>query len=218
MTLREALITANRDKVYYFINEKDNSFQYEKKKHSLKETKKTYEKVILELLSKPRTRKYSMSWLVEETTDSFIQETEKKYIDVCFLNPRYVAPDKDLKPWGGKNPPPGHYNCNLNKYNRTFAAGWTRWSKIIDTPIIIDVPNCSIEKAVAEIIWEMTFYGWTEETVKVEVESLVSKIEEARKEIKAGNYTVISPRTKDGMDVVIPDSVTELLVNKKKKK
>ncbi len=215
MTLREALIAANRAEVYTFINKKDNSSSFEKKKISMKKTKELYENVILELLSKPKTRKYSMTWLVQETTDSFINATKpytkETYIDVCFLNPRYIAPDETLKPWGGKNPPTGYYNCNLNKHNKLFATGFTPWSKVIDTPIIITVPNCSLENAVAEILWEMTFYAWTEETLKVNVDSLVNKIKKVKEEIKTGRAITIPPKTKEGMSVVIPNSVLKEL-------
>jgi hypothetical protein len=216
MTLREALMSVDFDDVYQIINKKDNSNFAKNNRPTLEQTIGAYQPVVKELLHKPKTKAYSLSWLVEECQNP----GEKiKYIGVCFLNPKYVAPAKGLKPWGGKNPPKGHYNCNLNKHNRTFATGWTPWSKIIDTPIIITAPKCSREQAVAEILWEMTFYGWSEEKVNTQVSVINDKIKKAEKEIKEGKCVKLPPKKKGGMSIVIPDSVSQFLIdlaNKKK--
>ena len=179
MTLREALQQANFDEVCKLINKKDSKNVAKCDRPTLEQTRLAYKKVICELLSKPKTRSYTMHWLVQDNTDPF---DKKPYVDVCFLNPKYVEPPKGTKPWGGKNPPVGHYNCNLNKYNRTFAAGFTPWSKIIDTPIVNE-GNYSLNQLVAEILWEITFYGWTEEKVEENVNIIQEKIIDSAKGI-----------------------------------
>lgn len=209
ITLRNALMTANLDTVCKLINKKDGRNIAACDRPSMKQTVDAYTNVIDELLSKPHTRAYSMLWLVQESIDPF---DKKKYADVCFLNPKYVAPTKGLKPWGGKNPPKGHYNCNANKYNRTFASGWTSWSKIIDTPIINEI-GYSLNKLVAEILWEITFYGWTEAKVDANISFIEDRCKEAKKEIKAGKYIEISPKKKNGFKVVIPNSISQQIVD-----
>jgi len=215
MTLRETLMAVDLEKVYKLINKKD---KYHKPSPTLEQTTEAYQPVVKELLHKPRTKAHALTWLVEE----YQNPGEKiKYIGVCFLNTKYVEPPKGAKPWGGKNPPKGHYNCNLNKYNRTFAVGFTPWSKVIDTPVAITAPKCSLEQAVAEILWEMTFYGWSEERVNSQVDHINGKIKQAKKEIKEGKCITIPPKTKDGFTVVIPESISNTivdLINKLRKK
>lgn len=209
MTLREALQSVNLPQVYKLIYKKDLQNVAACDRHTLEECNASYERVVKELLSKPKTKAYTMPWLVRTSTDPF---TKKKYVEVCFLNPKYVAPAKGLKPWGGKNPPKGCYNINLNKHNRIFASGFTPWRKVIDTPIVIEA-KCSITKAVAEILWEMTFYGWTDASVKNKVEEIMGKINEAKNDVKNGKYTELSASKDGGFKIVIPDSVSKEIKN-----
>lgn len=217
MTLRQALMAVDLDEVYRLINKKDGGMEPKSKAPTLKQTVDAYTPVVQELLSKPRARKYSMPILVQEAVDFF---DKHKYPDVCFLNPRYVKPPKGFKPWGGnKNLPPKHYNCNLNKYNRTFAMGFTPWSKIIDTPIVNDA-KYPMEKVIAEILWELTFYGWTEEKCNDKSEEIKGCLDKAMKEIKEGKCIELPPKKKGGYKVVIPDCVSQQImdiVNKKER-
>jgi hypothetical protein len=219
MTLRQALKKANLNEVYRLINEKDCSYEDASKNPPLDTTVRAYTRVVNELLSKPKTKANKHPWLIQESTDTF---DGKKYADVCFLNPKYVAPKKGLKPWGGmkgKKLPKGHYDCNADKHNRTFAAGFTPWSKVIDTPIINDA-GYSLEKALAELLWELTFYGWSESKVKENVKEIEGRIDEAVKEIKEGKCVELPPSKEGGLKIVIPDSVSQQLIdiaNKKKK-
>jgi hypothetical protein len=163
---------------------------------------------------KPKVRKYSMPILVKMSEDLFDKHL---YPDVCFLNHRYVAPPKGYKPWGGnKNMPPKHYNCNLNKYNKIFAIGITPWSKIIDTPIINEC-GFSNEQLLAEILWEFTFYGWTEKKVETFVKGMHDKMVKIKKEIKAGKCTELPAKNKGGYKIIIPDSVTKQIIDIVKK-
>ncbi len=208
MTLREAIMSSELAKVYAAINKKDSGNAAACDRPTMTQTIHAYSGVVKELLAKPRVKAYKMPWLVREQTD-FLDKI--KYLDVSYLNPNYVAPKAGLKPWGGmgKNPkiPKGHYNCNADKHNKTFAAGWTPWSKVIDTPIINET-KYPIERVVAEILWEMTFYGWTESRAKDSVKSLKGRLKSALKEIKDGKCVEIPPTKKGGFKIVIPDSVS----------
>jgi hypothetical protein len=221
MTLREAIMASDLNKVYAEINEKDSRNVALCDRPSMEKTVSAYTNVIKELLSKPRIKAYSMPWLIKETLDPI---DKIKYADVCFLNPKYVEPTKGLKPWGctkkNPKPPKGHYDCNANKHSKHFAAGWTPWSKIIDNPIINE-GNYSLERVVAEILWEITFYGWTEDIAKKSVSNLKKRLESALKEIKDGKCIELPAKKKGGYKIVIPDSVSGQIidiVNKESKK
>lgn len=219
MTLREALKTVDLDKVYRLINAKDQEYVAKCDRTPLSTTVNAYTHVVNELLSKPKVKAYKLPWLIQESVDPF---DGHKYPDVCFLNPRYVAPKKGLKAWGGergKKIPKGHYNINLEKHNRTFAAGFVPWSTVIDTPIVNEA-NFPLEKAIAELLWELTFYGWTESRVNKNLEKLEESIDEAKKEIKEGKCVELPPSKDGGYKIVIPDSVSKQIIdvaNRKKK-
>jgi len=203
MTLREALKTAKWLPVIKFINKKDCDNIFKSENPSIQNTTDSYIRVFNELIYKPKVKAYKMSWLVKESIDPF---DKKKYIDVCFLNPDYIAPKKGLLPWGGKNPPKGHYNCNDNKHSKEFAAGFTPWSKIIDTPII-NKTKYSLERVVAEILWEITFYGFSEQKVKSTVSKLYKSLDKSIKEVKSGKCITLPKKSKSGFDIVIPNNV-----------
>lgn len=213
MTLREALMASDLDKVYAAINKRDSDISATRDRPSLKQTVHAYAGVVKELLCKQRVRAYYMPWLVKESVDIL---DGHKYADVCYLNPKYVKPPKGLKPWGGygKNPkiPKGYYNCNDNKHSQTFAVGWTPWSKVIDTQIINEA-GFPVERLVAEILWEMTFYGWTEDRADQSVKQLKGRLKDALKEIKSGKCIEIPPKKKGGFKIVIPDSVSGQIVD-----
>lgn len=179
-----------------------------------------YEPVRNELLSKPVVKPYKMSWIIKESIDPF---DKHRYPDVCFLNPKYVAPKKGLKPWGGtkgKKVPKGCYNANDYKYNEFFAAGFVPWSRVIDTPII-NRAKYPLNKVVAEMLWEITFYGWSEDKTEKRVKEIEGKISEAKKEVKAGKCITILPKKKGGLKVVIPNCVQKQLkdiIDKESKK
>lgn len=209
MTLRQLLSSAHLPAVFSFINKKDGGMEPKKNAPTLEQTGHAYKLVIAELLSKPRTSRYSMSILVKLSEDWF---DKHKYPDVCFLNPDYVAPRKGLKPWGGKNPPKGHYNCNLKKHSQTYAMGFTSWSKIIDTPVINE-GGFSNDQLVAEILWELTFYGWTEKKSNAKVKALTKTLVKAKKEVDEGKCITLNPKKKGGFKVVIPNSVNKQIAD-----
>ena len=219
MTLRQALKLVNREKVYKLIYQKDNHNE-PGCGHTLEQIRVSYTHVIKELLSKPKSRRpYKYPWHLQNRKDSF---DNTMYVDVSFLNPNYEAPPKGLKPWGNmmagcRNtclnydaPPKGHYNCNASKYSKFFAAGLTPWKKIVDAEIVFK-GTFSLEKIVAEILWEITFYGWTETQVENRVAYIKGSIGEAVKKIKAGKYIEIPPDEKGGYKIIVPDIVTKQL-------
>jgi hypothetical protein len=211
MTLRELIKTADLELVFNHINDKDNGYITEEKV-PIKRTVDAYSKVVKELLSKKKVRPYVYKIVVNELKE--VHDGEM-YIDVCLLNPRYVAPTPGLKPWGGKRGekiPKGYYNCNLTKHNDRFAIGAIGWSKLIDTHII-NKTIYSDERILAEILWELTFYGWSEKKVKNTWKDIDKKIKQADKEIKEGKFIEIPPKTEGGKKIVIPDSVLKQLAD-----
>ena len=205
-------MAADLDKVYALINKRDSGNAAACDRPTLAQAVFNYSRVVKELLGKPRVKAYSMPILVETRTDPF---DKKPYIDVCLLNTRYEAPPKGAKPWGGKRGqkvPKGKYNCNANKHNRCFSLMGVPWSKLIDTEIRIET-KCTIEEALARLLWELTFDGWTEEKAKEKTAFIMDRIKEAEKEIKAGKCITLPPKKKGGLKVVIPDAVTKQLMD-----
>lgn len=220
MTLREALQSVDLDKVYQLLYETDQKNIAECDRTPLKVVIRSYSSVVKELLSKPKVKPYAMPFLLENVTDPFDGQVRA---DICFLNEKYVAPKKGLKPWGGqkgKRIPKGYYNCNAEKHNRTFATGMTPWSEIIDTPIVNQTEH-PMERVIAELLWELTFYGWSEDQNKKTCEVIQERLNEALEEVKRGEVVELPPSKKGGYKIVIPDSVSKQIIdlaNGKKKK
>lgn len=204
MTFRELLTSANLNEVYLHINVKDNSYEGQEP-IPLETTVLAYSKVVKELLEKKKTKSYKYKFFVDEIKDF----DETYYIDVSLFNPHYIAPDPNLKPWGGKRGekiPAGHYNCNLDKYNERFALGAVGWSKLIDTPVINNT-QYSAETVLAEILWEITFYGWTEVKIENTWAEINKSFKKTEEDIKNGKYIEIPPLKEGGLKVVIPECV-----------
>lgn len=83
-----------------------------------------------------------------------------EYINVCMVNPNYIEPPKNCKPWGGEDHPEGYYNVNDNKYNRNFTLSLP-WSELANAEVI-NPANLSDVGLAAEICWECTWYSMTE--------------------------------------------------------
>ena len=174
-------------------------------KITLERTTRAYSQTIQELLKKPWTRAYKYPIFVKMT-----RQGDESYPDVSLLNTKAVPPPKGKRPWGGKKPPKGHYNCNLEKYSACFAFGYTGWIRIIDTPVINRARLKNYE-LLAVILWELTFNGWSEEQCNDSVQLLQQKLDEAKREIKSGKCAVLPKKGNKGFDIVIPDSVRDRL-------
>lgn len=210
-------------KVYQYINKKDQGYAAESDRPTLVQTQSHYSPVIAELLGKKKTKPFKFPIHVAMEKDIV---DKHKYVSVRLFNPKYVKPAKGLKPWGctkGERPPKGHYNVNADKHNQYFAFGFTTWSDIIDTPVIIDnsVKHLSIDALLAEILWELTFYGWSEETHKESMSKLEERLAQSIKEIEEGECFEVTPQKKGKWKIVVANNVVEDLnkmFNKKKKK
>lgn len=214
-TLRSLLNSVNKDEVFQYIYNKDQKWAHKSDRCTLEGAIKSYSPVIDELLSKPKVRAYKMPLCVRYQKD-WMDEKADPYIEVVLLNEKFVAPAKGLKPWGcrkGEKPPKGYYNVNDNKHSKYFAFGWEPWSKIVDTPIILEdkAKKLSDVAVVAEILWELTFYGWTEKSCEDKKNDITESMDKAIKEIDAGNVIEILPKKEGQYKIVIPDSVSKQL-------
>jgi len=211
MTLRQALKSVDLDKVYAIINERDQTMVAECDRPALALTVKCYGHVVKELLSKPKVKAYPMPFCIDTAVD-FLDKTP--YIDVYLRNRRYVNPPSGATPWGGvcgQKIPKGKYNANLAKYNQRYSLMGIRWSKLIDTSIEIKA-ECSLETAIAHLLWNLTFDGWTEEKSVENSEKLTARLIKSTKEIKDGKCITLPPDKEGGMKIVIPDSVSEQIL------
>jgi hypothetical protein len=193
--------------VYHWINKKDRRNIAKCDRPTYKQTFDAYSKVVTELLLKPKAKPYKFPIVVRVARDLF---DKHDFNEVCFLNPNYVAPAKGLKPWGG-NPPKGHYNCNTEKHNQYFGFGWTPWSKIIDTLVLVEgkAKKLPVTAILGEILWEMTFSGWTEEATIKRGKDILKRWKDAKKDIKEGKFVEIPPKKKGGYKIVIPKTVQQ---------
>jgi hypothetical protein len=183
VTLRQFILdisTGQEKQIYRHLHDKGRRlFRYE---GDLEETAACYRHVIEELLSKPKIGAGPMPIVLVPS-----REPEKSgKFEVLLLNRRAVDPPARAKPWGGRHPPPGYYNCNLVKYNRYYTMAGVAWSQIIDTPVINkgDYPP---PVAMAEILWELTFHGWTEEENKKFMDELKHRLQEAEAGFRRSN-------------------------------
>ena len=169
MTLRTLLHRVDLEKVFVHLSERDGM--------DLNEAKQKYTTVINTLLKKPDGKVF----LPIE-----VQYGQDQGLDVFARNPKYVAPKEGLLPWGcrrGEKPPKGYYDANATKHCRIFAIGFTSWDKIIDSEI---VSSLSPEVTVAEVLREITFYGWSEKDIKKQFDVIDQRVKEAIKEVEGG--------------------------------
>lgn len=207
ITLRQLVLNvweSNKTDFLNYIYQKDLDLMVD---INLQKTQIAYQGVIDELLALSKSKPFKYSICVDLSKDWF----SKEYIDVYLLNPMYVKPTKGLKPWGGKAPK-GYYNINLKKHNKTFAFGYTSWSKLIDT-FITNKTKLKQFEILAEILLELTFNGFTEKENQKFVDDLSKKFKKSINEIKKGKFTKLKKQNKNGYDVVIPNSVNEQIKN-----
>jgi hypothetical protein len=204
MTLREALQTVDLNKVYKLIYKKNLKYAAKCDRPKLKQVIGQYSAVVTELLALKPHKPYKYPWCIRYQEDwykKYCKENNKKYdgdgryINVCLYNPDYVEPNPSLKPYGrikNEKVPAGHYDCNADKYNEFFAAGFTSWNNVIDSEII-NVIGISLEKSIAELLWELTFWGWTNKKVKENIKDLEGRLEESIENMESGKsktYTI----------------------------
>jgi hypothetical protein len=211
MKLRQLLMLMDMENVYKIIHDREVEIR-SSNIPTLEIIRKNYSPVVKELLDKPKVKSYPMPLAVARAVD--ILDPQIKYVEVYLLNPKYQEPQAGLQPYGGRKNskiPDGYYNINLSKYNKKYSLMGTPWSKIIDTEVKIQDNDISSEEAVANILWELTFDGWTEKQVKKSTDKLKKHLEkrlkQVKKEIKSGQAITVEAKTKGAKNVVIPNSV-----------
>ena len=108
-----------------------------------------YSKVVDDLMSRPVLQKKN-TIVVHNVKDDI---NNSNYIEVVFKNKNYVKPPENK-----------HYDYNDEKYQQYFAlGGQISWTEYNNSNIINEI-NASNEELVTEILWEITFYGFSEET------------------------------------------------------
>ena len=162
-----------------------------------------YQPVLNELLSfpnQPPKMPIRVYWTEPTVFPDDPSLNEPSYLDVVFVNLNYIAPPEGAKAWGGDcktkdDAPEGHYNCNWDNHNQYFGLGLTPWSEMIDCTV--EKPDTiSWEEAIAIILWEMTFYGWTSE-----------KMEEFREELNNRHNKYLEAKENGTLETVTLDEL-----------
>lgn len=215
-TLRQLLLRhssrAQLNKVLDYLSNKDKKAGRTVTREG---TAAAYTPVVAELVRKPIVPPYAMPFIVAWCHDAVADEREpsERYVDVTLLNIAYEAPLKGLRPWGcAKNeaPPEGYYNINDSRHSKYFSLTFMKWSELIDTPVL-DESGLLPHQILAEILWELTFSGWTEEERQDSLASIKHADDDAMKEIAEGKYIEFPLTPEEDYIVRVPDSVMEKL-------
>lgn len=146
-------------------------------------TEQIVESALTELKSKKKVKPYKYPIIVKWTKHPKVP----RFIEIVFLNTRYVTPIKGLKPWGGNRAiPVGHYNCNALKHIEYLGFQFANWSEIIDTKITVG-PRIQLWEALAEILLELTWNGLTEIDCIKNNMKLEKRLSDSVNKIKSGN-------------------------------
>lgn len=178
-TLRELIVSCNLMEVYNLLHERhlSSALPTEKQNESLDNCVAAYKSVIVQMMMKP-VKKACMPLYV-----SYVEEDEDKYYHVCVYNTKYQTPPKGKKPWHGVNHSEKYYNANLIKYHKFFGLTGNDWSSLVNADVIVDKSaiNISNEKLIAEILWETTFYGFSEKETDKFVKNLKKIMDNEKK-------------------------------------
>lgn len=136
------------------------------KKYSLEKCTNAYRSVIMQMMMKPLKKADKPIHVSYEK--EFGDLDGDMYYSVSLLNTKYEAPPKGKKAWYGANCPPGHYNANLDKHSRLFAVMGDDWTALVNADVVVDktAQSASTEQLIAEILWEITFHGFSEKQAK----------------------------------------------------
>ena len=143
-----------------------------------------YSRVIDELWHLPPTPPlYPILLSVYNESD---HQKHEEYIDVGLWNPGYVPPPEGLAPeYGlrGTEPSIGHYNAEADIHQKHFGMGLTPWAELIDAAVYVsDVEAVgrlapTLAHVLAEVLWEMTFYGYSDAAIKDIKDSIVADMD-----------------------------------------
>jgi len=118
---------------------------------------------------------------------------DRDWFSVLCKNPNFIENPKDnLRAWGGKNEekndcPEGCYNVNWDGYQEFYCISGIDLQDDLDCPVYF-LNDITLEKlkteeeVVAHILWEFTFYGFTEKSVNEFWDETKRRIEEVDEE------------------------------------
>lgn len=167
MTLRELILNWSKDdraifQLFKYLNEIDD--MRADSKCSLFNTLSAYSPVIGGLMLKP-VKTGVMPIVLTTINDTDLHDKPIEYVNVSRRNPNYIDPPENLKPWGcwgDESPPEGFYNANDDKYSKWFSL-LAPWGDMIDAEIENDSKLTNPTEILGEILYEITWHGYTEE-------------------------------------------------------
>lgn len=190
---------------------------------------------VYEILSTLRGAEYTIdeakqayTEIVEKTSDATPESTKfyielsmvrddiepyDEYVMVSLINKEYIEPPANCKPWGGADHPEGYYNVNLDKYNKRFSLA-IRWNELGNCEVVNNTQLSNAE-VIAEVLWEATFYGFSEE----KRDAFFNDIKEKVDNIKAGKddyllkYDSVEEMIEDIQNKIETGAIEEFLVD-----
>lgn len=215
LTYRSLLKRANQDVLLNILIEKtklDYAFQnlLDEKEITAKAlaAAEDYKAVIASVLAKPINKQPSYALILTLEQDSW-NDMGEEYVKASYYNSRV-----DWLPEGTSYDKYKNNNCKF------LGFGFDLWSVFSDSDVVID-PLVAIhlgadnllEKIAAEILWEQTFYGFTEEHLTNFVQMLNQRV----KDIDSGKIKTVKLKKKKGdkYEVRIPE---DMLAPAKKKR
>lgn len=175
-TLRNLFLSCNLMTVYTILYHKQTvgSAKNSESEKTFNDCMEAYKNVVIQMLMKPISKKKKLPLYVSYVKEQY-DNVDESYYSVNLLNTNY------------EEPPAGHYNANLFKYNKFFGLIADDWAKLIDADVIVDqsaIDNgITNEQLVTEILWEITFYGFTEKKQKEFVKNLKATVSNTKKSI-----------------------------------
>ena len=215
LTYRQLLQRSNQDVLLDILTEKTKLDYKAQDVLSEKEivvkalqTAEAYKAVIAAVLAKPVNERPSYALILTLGQDFWEDRTED-YVKVSYYNSRV-----DWLPEGTR------YEQYMNNNCKYLGFGFDQWSFFSDCDVVLDPlvviklgADNLLEKIAAEILWEQTFYGFTEEHLTSFVEVLKQRAED----ITNGKIETVKLKKKKGdkYEVHIPK---DMLAPEKKKR
>lgn len=183
-TLRQLILMSYRREIFAALF----------KMHNDEDVSEGYAEVLSELEVKPPTPPHYPILLTRyEATKEEIEAglEHEPYIDVSLLNPNFREPPAGLEPYhsNDESVPAGHYNANADCYQKVFSMGFAPWDSVIDAPVWLADERVyelapTVEHIVAQILWELTFYSYSEQAGQAlwgEIQGMVEDYFEQKK-------------------------------------
>jgi hypothetical protein len=208
--LKYQLQNCNLSQVFFHLRDKHAETDSNPESVKINDIIFTYMKMIYELIDKIDAADLDDQYtlyvdLVTSDNDPF---TDEDYIDVKVLNGKFIErPPTDKSPWGGDSdnkddhPDDDYYNVNWDGYQEFFAISGTDREKYLLRDIIVTNgvrPFITQEEyletgktifedevddyIVAEILWELSFYGIMEEKCKNVWDNIKKDVDNIKKD------------------------------------